>query len=97
MFQVPIMYIMSSSRLDGLPSESHLLTQRPERVRDRETLEPATAETAAICERLLELGVVMQPTSDRLCVLKVKPPLGLTAADAGFFADALDHVLTEGW
>jgi hypothetical protein len=39
----------------------------------------------------------MQPTSDRLCVLKVKPPLGLTAADAGFFADALDHVLTEGW
>jgi 4-aminobutyrate aminotransferase-like enzyme len=68
-----------------------------ELVRDRETLEPATAETAAICERLLELGVVMQPTSDRLCVLKVKPPLGLTAADAGFFADALDHVLTEGW
>ncbi|WP_284744872.1 aminotransferase [Amycolatopsis sp. RTGN1] len=68
-----------------------------ELVRDRETLEPATAETAAICERLRELGVIMQPASDRLCVLKVKPPLGLTAADAGFFADALDHVLTEGW
>jgi 4-aminobutyrate aminotransferase-like enzyme len=68
-----------------------------ELVRDRETLEPATAETAAICERLRELGVIMQPTSDRLCVLKVKPPLGLTGADAGFFADALDHVLTEGW
>ncbi len=31
-------------------------------VRDHETLTPATEETAAICERLLELGVVMQPT-----------------------------------
>lgn len=68
-----------------------------ELVRDRETLEPATEETAAICERLLELGVVMQPTSDRLCVLKIKPPLGITTADADFFADTLDRVLTEGW
>ncbi|MCI2423865.1 aminotransferase [Saccharopolyspora sp. K220] len=68
-----------------------------ELVRDRETLEPATAETAAICERMRELGVIMQPTSDRLCVLKVKPPLGITIADADFFADALERVLTEGW
>ena len=68
-----------------------------ELVRDRTTLEPATAETAAICERLRELGVIMQPTSDRLCVLKIKPPLGIGVADADFFADALDRVLTEGW
>jgi len=68
-----------------------------ELVRDRQTLEPATAETAAICERLRELGVIMQPTSDRLCVLKIKPPLGISAADADYFADALDRVLTEGW
>ncbi|MDT7803019.1 MAG: hypothetical protein QOI78_6452 [Actinomycetota bacterium] len=31
----------------------------------------------------------MQPTSDRLCVLKVKPPLGLTTADADFFDGTL--------
>ncbi|MER7251233.1 aminotransferase [Kribbella sp. NPDC000426] len=68
-----------------------------ELVRDRTTLEPATAETAAICERMRELGVIMQPTSDRLCVLKIKPPLGIGTADADFFADALDRVLTEGW
>jgi 4-aminobutyrate aminotransferase-like enzyme/Ser/Thr protein kinase RdoA (MazF antagonist) len=68
-----------------------------ELVRDRETLEPATAETAAICERLRELGVIMQPTSDRMCVLKIKPPLSITVADADFFADTLDRVLTEGW
>ncbi|WP_371402763.1 aminotransferase [Kribbella sp. NBC_00662] len=68
-----------------------------ELVRDRTTLEPAPAETAAICERMRELGVIMQPTSDRLCVLKIKPPLGVTITDADFFADALDRVLTEGW
>lgn len=66
-------------------------------VRDHETLEPATQETAAICERLLELGVVLQPMSDRMCVLKIKPPLCLTTASADRFVDALDDVLTHGW
>jgi len=66
-------------------------------VRDRGTLEPAAEETMAICDRLLELGVIMQPTSDRMCVLKIKPPLCLDIAGADFFADALDRVLTEGW
>ncbi len=68
-----------------------------EMVRDRTTLEPAPEETAAICERLRELGVIMQPTSDRMCVLKIKPPLGIGITDADFFADMLDRVLTEGW
>jgi 4-aminobutyrate aminotransferase-like enzyme len=66
-------------------------------VRDRATLEPATEETMAICDRMLGLGVVIQPTSDRMCVLKIKPPLCLDVAGADFFADALDRVLTEGW
>ena len=66
-------------------------------VRDRGTLEPATEETMAICDRMLELGVVIQPTSDRMCVLKIKPPLCLDVAGADYFADALDRVLTEGW
>jgi len=66
-------------------------------VRDRTTLEPATEETAAICERLRELGVIMQPTSDRQCVLKIKPPLCLTRQDADVFVAALDDTLTHGW
>jgi 4-aminobutyrate aminotransferase-like enzyme len=66
-------------------------------VRDRATLEPATEETAAICDRMLGLGVVMQPTSDRMCVLKIKPPLGVTLEDVDYFADTLDRVLSEGW
>jgi len=66
-------------------------------VRDPETLEPATEETAAICDRLLELGVVMQPTGDHLNVLKIKPPLCVSRASVDAFADALGHVLTTGW
>ncbi|WP_018235461.1 aminotransferase [Ensifer sp. BR816] len=66
-------------------------------VRDSETLEPATEETAAICDRLLELGVIMQPTGDHLNVLKIKPPLCLAHESADFFADMLAKVLEEGW
>ncbi|ABR61410.1 aminotransferase [Sinorhizobium medicae] len=66
-------------------------------VRDRETLEPATEETAAICDRLLDLGVIMQPTGDHLNVLKIKPPLCLARESADFFADTLGRVLEEGW
>ncbi|WP_448811296.1 aminotransferase [Agromyces bauzanensis] len=66
-------------------------------VRDRETLEPATEETAAICDRLLELGVIMQPTGDHQNVLKTKPPLVITRESADFFVDMLDRVLEEGW
>jgi 4-aminobutyrate aminotransferase-like enzyme len=68
-----------------------------ELVRDRATREPATSETAAICERMLELGVVIQPTGDRLCVLKTKPPLGLDKESADYYVDMLDHVLTTGY
>jgi len=68
-----------------------------ELVRDRETLEPATRETMAICDRLLDLGVIMQPTGDHLNVFKIKPPLCLTRQSADFFADMVAKVLEEGW
>lgn len=64
-------------------------------VRDRTTLEPATKETAAICDRLLELGVIMQPTGDHQNVLKIKPPLCLDAEAADFFVAMLDRTLDE--
>ncbi|MHB0950943.1 MAG: aminotransferase [Allorhizobium sp.] len=66
-------------------------------VRNRDTLEPATEETAAICDRLLDLGVIMQPTGDHLNILKIKPPLCLARESADFFADMLEKVLSEGW
>ncbi|MEO7015674.1 MAG: aminotransferase class III-fold pyridoxal phosphate-dependent enzyme [Leifsonia sp.] len=66
-------------------------------VRDRTTLQPATEETKAICDRLLELGVIMQRTGDHQNVLKIKPPLVITRESADFFVDMLDRVLTTGW
>jgi 4-aminobutyrate aminotransferase-like enzyme len=68
-----------------------------EMVRDPVTLEPATEETALICDRMLELGVVIQPTGDHQNILKTKPPLCIDAESADFYVDALDRVLTEGW
>jgi 4-aminobutyrate aminotransferase-like enzyme/Ser/Thr protein kinase RdoA (MazF antagonist) len=68
-----------------------------ELVRDRETLEPAGEEAYAICDRLLELGIVVQPTSDGMNVLKIKPPLCITRESADYFVDTLDHVLETGW
>ncbi|KAA0080661.1 aminotransferase [Mycolicibacterium sp. P9-64] len=68
-----------------------------EMIRDQDTLAPATEETAAICDRMLELGVVIQPTGDHQNILKTKPPLCIDVAGADFYVDALDRVLTEGW
>ncbi|MDH6197675.1 4-aminobutyrate aminotransferase-like enzyme/Ser/Thr protein kinase RdoA (MazF antagonist) [Mycobacterium frederiksbergense] len=68
-----------------------------EMIRDPQTLEPATEETALICDRMLELGVVIQPTGDHQNILKTKPPLCIDVEAADFYADALDRVLTEGW
>lgn len=64
-----------------------------ELVRDRETLEPATAEAALICERMLQEGAIVQPTGDGKNVLKIKPPLCITRESADRFVDALDLVL----
>ena len=73
------------------------LYQGVELVRDPETREPATAEAAAICERLRELGVIEHATGDHSNVLKVKPPLCITRESADFFVDRLDEVLSTGW
>ena len=68
-----------------------------ELVRDRESLEPATEEALAICERMRELGVIVQPTSDYENVLKIKPPLCIDREAADVFVDALEMTLKRGW
>ncbi|WP_061782510.1 aminotransferase class III-fold pyridoxal phosphate-dependent enzyme [Microbacterium hominis] len=65
-----------------------------ELVRDRDTLEPARAEAARVCDLLREHGFIVQPASERQNVLKVKPPLVLTEPDARRFLAALDTVLS---
>ena len=66
-----------------------------ELVRDRQTLEPATAETALLCDRLRELGIFMQPTGDYLNILKIKPPMVTSRRSVDFFVDMLSKVLDE--
>ncbi len=66
-----------------------------ELVRDRDTLEPATEETALLCERLRELGIFMQPTGDYLNILKIKPPMCTTRRSVDFFVDSVAKVLAE--
>ncbi len=64
-----------------------------ELVRSPGTLEPATAEAAAVCEALLEEGCIVQPTGDYRNVLKIKPPLVITRESVDYFVAALDRVL----
>ncbi|MFF4476609.1 aminotransferase [Streptomyces sp. CY1] len=66
-----------------------------ELIRDHATLEPATEETAELCDRMLDLGVIVQPTGDHLNILKIKPPLCIDAAAADFFTDMLERALTQ--
>jgi 4-aminobutyrate aminotransferase-like enzyme/Ser/Thr protein kinase RdoA (MazF antagonist) len=68
-----------------------------ELVLSRAGREPATGAANAICERLRERGIVVQPTGDRLNILKIKPPLCITDESADFFVDQLDVVLRTGW
>jgi len=94
-----------SARLTELASRHALIGtvhgmgfyQGVELVRSHVTLEPATDECYAICERLRELGVIVQPTGERANVLKMKPPMCLTQSSADFVVDALDSVLRRGW
>jgi 4-aminobutyrate aminotransferase-like enzyme len=64
-------------------------------VRDRKSNAPAGAEALAICERLRELGVIVQPTGDRGNVLKLKPPLCIGERSATRILEALDRALTD--
>ena len=93
------------ARLDGLRDRHPLvgtvhgfgLYLGVEMIRNPETLEPAPEETSVICERMLDLGIIIQPTGDHVNILKTKPPLCLDIEAADFYVDTLDRVLTEGW
>jgi 4-aminobutyrate aminotransferase-like enzyme len=66
-----------------------------ELVRDRGTLEPASDEAAYVTNRLRELGVLTGTDGPYHNVLKIRPPLMFTAADADLLVATLDEVLAE--
>ncbi|CAA9549797.1 MAG: Aminotransferase, class III, partial [uncultured Thermoleophilia bacterium] len=69
------------------------LHQGVDLVADRATRTPAPDVAAAVCERLLDVGIVVRPTGDHDNVLKVKPPLCFEARDADRLVDSLDRLL----
>jgi 4-aminobutyrate aminotransferase-like enzyme/Ser/Thr protein kinase RdoA (MazF antagonist) len=58
---------------------------------------PATEAAQAICERMLRLGVIVQPTGPGANILKLKPPLCFSAQDADYLAATLAETLARGW
>jgi len=66
-----------------------------ELVRDRGTLEAATAEAAYVIERMKDRGVLLGTDGPWRNVLKIKPPMVFTKADADCLADVLDRVMAE--
>jgi alanine-glyoxylate transaminase/(R)-3-amino-2-methylpropionate-pyruvate transaminase len=64
-----------------------------ELVRDRGTKEPARQETLAVLESARESGVLVGKGGLDGNVLRIKPPMCITAADADFTIDVLDRAL----
>jgi 4-aminobutyrate aminotransferase-like enzyme/Ser/Thr protein kinase RdoA (MazF antagonist) len=66
-----------------------------ELVRDRETLEPASAEAAFISDRMRELGVLLGTDGPHHNVLKIRPPMPFDTTNADQLVDVLERVLSE--
>ena len=65
-----------------------------ELVRDRKTKEPAKKETLGLLEAAREMGVLLGKGGLDGNVLRIKPPMCITAEDADFTLDVLDRALT---
>ena len=64
-----------------------------EMVRDTETLEPAAEEAAALINGMKEAGVLLATDGPLHNVIKIKPPLIFSRADADVLLDRLDSML----
>ncbi len=64
-----------------------------ELVRDRESKEPAPAETLAVLDRARERGLLVGKGGLSGNVLRIKPPLCITAADVDYALAVLDEAL----
>jgi 4-aminobutyrate aminotransferase-like enzyme len=64
-------------------------------VRDPETLEPADEEAAEIVEGMKDRGVLLSTDGPFHNVIKIKPPLVFSRADADFLLSNLNDVLEE--
>lgn len=66
-----------------------------ELVRDRETRVPATAEAKHVVSRMKEEKILVSSDGPDNNILKLKPPMVFTIANADRFVTVLDEVLQE--
>jgi 4-aminobutyrate aminotransferase-like enzyme/Ser/Thr protein kinase RdoA (MazF antagonist) len=66
-----------------------------ELVKDPGTLEPAAAEASALVNRMKEEGVLLSTEGPLGNVIKIKPPLVFSSANADFFLARLEGILRE--
>jgi len=66
-----------------------------ELVRDRATKEPAKAETLELLERTREMGMLVGKGGIDGNVIRIKPPMCITADDADFAVEVLHHALGD--
>jgi 4-aminobutyrate aminotransferase-like enzyme/Ser/Thr protein kinase RdoA (MazF antagonist) len=66
-----------------------------ELVRDRDTLEPATAEASFIVNRMRERGVLIGTDGPYHNVLKIRPPMPFGPADATLLVEALEASIRD--
>jgi 4-aminobutyrate aminotransferase-like enzyme len=66
-----------------------------ELVRSRDTLEPAADEASAIVNRLRDEGILLGTDGPFANVLKIRPPMPFTSADARMLCETLDRVLAD--
>jgi 4-aminobutyrate aminotransferase-like enzyme len=64
-------------------------------VLDRETREAAPLQASYALNRLRECGILTGTDGPHHNVIKLRPPLVFTEADADFFVSALDAILQE--
>jgi 4-aminobutyrate aminotransferase-like enzyme len=66
-----------------------------ELVRDRASRAPAAAEAAYVVERMKDHGILLSTDGPDHNVIKMKPPLAFSEADADRVVAAYDRVLSE--
>ncbi len=66
-----------------------------ELVHDRTTLEPAADVASDVVERMKACGILVGADGSLRNVLKIKPPMVFSEADADFLVERLDKVLRE--
>jgi len=66
-----------------------------ELVRDRETLEPATEETAAVVNALKESGILTGTEGPHHNVIKIRPPMCFDQGNADFLVARLSEALSS--